>query len=86
MGETRPVFSKDSMPGDLDVAGGWYRKRVLTWAFRVDGPFAVQTSEGLLRCDDGWLAMDARGYPYPIATEEFALIYEEADLREAEDV
>lgn len=61
-------------------AGAWrsYRKRVLTSALRIDGPFTVQTSEGPLHCADGWLCLDARGYPYPVAADEFALIYEEA--------
>src|SRR6266487_4296986 len=53
-----------------------YRKKVLTRALRVQGPFMVNTSEGPLRCEDGWLAVDARGYPYPIAADEFELIYE----------
>lgn len=71
------MFSKDLMPDDLDFAGSWFRKKVSTWAFRVDGPFVVETAEGPLRCEDGWLAVDARGYPYPVADEEFRLIYEE---------
>lgn len=55
-----------------------YRKRVLTLAKRMDGPFSVQTTEGLMTCRDGWLAIDSRGEPYPIADEEFREIYEEA--------
>jgi len=59
---------------------GWgaYRKKVVTQAIRVDGPFTVETSEGTLSCSDGWLCLDARGYPYPVAADEFVLIYEEA--------
>jgi hypothetical protein len=53
-----------------------YRKKVLTRATRVDGPFQVETTEGILTCQDGWLAFDARGNPYPIANDEFNLIYE----------
>lgn len=53
-----------------------YRKTKLTSAIRIDGPFIVETSEGPLRCNDGYLAIDARGYPYPIDKEEFELIYE----------
>ena len=55
-----------------------YRKAVLTSATRIHGPFAVETSEGMMTCQDGYLAVDARGYPYPIATDEFELIYEPA--------
>ena len=55
-----------------------FRKKVLTKAKRMHGPFIVETSEGDLRCEDGWLCVDARGYPYPVAADEFALIYEPA--------
>lgn len=65
-------FNTHNLPVD-----GWkeYRKKVTTRAVKIDGPFTVQTSEGPLHCEDGYLAVDARGYPYPIATEEFNLIY-----------
>jgi hypothetical protein len=53
-----------------------YRKKVNTRAIRVAGPFTVETSEWPLNCEDGYLAVDARGYPYPIAADEFELIYE----------
>jgi hypothetical protein len=71
------TFSVDQLPG---VPEQWslYRKKSLTRAVRIDGPFTVETSEGPLTCQDGYLAMDARGYPYPIAADEFALIYEPA--------
>lgn len=67
------TFSKDNLP-----EGGWlhFRKTAITDMIRIDGPFTVETSEGPLRCEDGWLAIDARGYPYPIAADEQALIYE----------
>jgi hypothetical protein len=53
-----------------------YRKRRPTLATRIDGPFAVETREGTLRCEDCWLAIDAHGWPYPIADDEFEAIYE----------
>jgi hypothetical protein len=61
--------------------GSWptYQKVATTRATRMTGPFTVETSEGPLRCEDGYLAMDARGYPYPIATDEFELIYRPVD-------
>jgi hypothetical protein len=79
---TVPVVDRE----DLDDRWPWreHRKAVLTRAVRVEGPFYVQTSEGMLRCADGYLAVDARGYPYPIAEEEFELIYEPAADAEAE--
>jgi hypothetical protein len=60
---------------------GWndYRKMTLTRAIRIDGPFQVNTPEGPLVCSDGWLCLDARGYPYPVADDEFKLIYEPAE-------
>lgn len=69
-----PVFSRDTLPSE-----GWqeYQKKVTTKMIKIDGPFVVRTSEGLFRCEDGFLAIDARGYPYAIATDEQALIYEE---------
>lgn len=68
-------FTAENLP-----AGGWseWRKKVTTRALRIVGPFTVQTSEGPLNCADGWLCIDARGYPYPVADEEFQLIYEPA--------
>lgn len=67
-----PVYDVHSLPED-----GWanYLKTVPTAMRRMAGPFTVQTSEGPLHCQDGYLAVDARGYPYPIAADEQALIY-----------
>lgn len=69
------TFSTEHLPSD-PATWGTYRKQVPTQAIKIDGPFTVNTSEGPLTCSDGYLAMDARGYPYPIATDEFELIYE----------
>ena len=69
------VFGAASLPSDPASWPSW-RKTSITHAIRIEGPFTVQTSEGPLRCADGYLAVDARGYPYPIAADEFALIYE----------
>lgn len=52
-----------------------YQKRSLTPAVRIDGPFAVDTPHGTVTCQDGWLAVDAMGWPYPIAADEFEAIY-----------
>lgn len=75
------IVLKDGTVGveHLDEIGfkDWpqYQKVALTRAARVSGPFEVVTSEGPLRCQDGYLAVDARGYPYPIAVDEFQQIY-----------
>jgi hypothetical protein len=68
------VFSTGNLPSD---PAGWpkFRKIAVTSAMKVTGPFTVETSEGPLTCADGYLAVDARSYPYPIATDEFELIY-----------
>lgn len=70
-------YDVDHLPPDFLFE--LYRKKALTPAVRITRPFAVQTGEGLVRCEDGWLAMDSRGYPYPIAADEFDAIYEPAD-------
>ena len=70
------TFSKDNLP---EMGAGWkqFQKKVPTLMIRIDEPFVVKTSEGPLKCEDGWLAVDARGYPYPLADDEKDLIYEE---------
>jgi hypothetical protein len=69
------VFNTTNLPSDPAT---WpkYRKTALASALKIDGPFTVETSEGALTCRDGYLAVDARGYPYPIASDEFDLIYD----------
>ena len=71
-------YTKESFEAELQHAK-WntYKKKVTTQAVRMKGPFEVETSEGLMSCPDGYLAVDARGYPYPIAAKEFELIYDE---------
>lgn len=56
-----------------------FRKKVTTMAIRMEGQFQVETSEGPIHCPDGWLAVDQRGYPYPIPDDEFQLIYEKVE-------
>lgn len=76
-----PLFSSTELPSDPDT---WpkHRKQSLTRATRIDGPFRVMTTESEnepFYCEDGYLALDARGYPYAIARDEFELIYERVD-------
>lgn len=84
-------FSKEHLPADLEAPGGnaWaeFRKKVNTRAIRIEGPFRVDTSESESEpffCGDGWLAIDARGYPYAIAVDEFELIYEPVEQPDQE--
>ncbi len=72
-------FSKDMLPVGWDGEWKKYRKTAVTSAMRINGPFEVQTAEGPLTCDDGYLCLDSRGYPYPVAKDEFELIYVETD-------
>lgn len=60
-----------------------YKKISITTMAKVEGPFTVETSEGPLNCEDGYLAFDARGYPYPIATDEQVQIYRLKDEKDA---
>lgn len=53
-----------------------YRKKTVTWAVRMNGPFETQTKEGRLHCPNGYLAFDTAGWPYPIAVSDFEAMYE----------
>lgn len=77
MADAAPLFDRENLP----APERWprYRKKVLTRAIRIHGPFRVVTSESENEpffCADGYLALDARGYPYAIARGEFELIYD----------
>ena len=74
-GEFTPRFNRDNLPSD---PADWpiFFKRHGTRMLRMVGPFEVATTEGVMRCEDGWLAMDAGGNPYPIAAEEQARSYQ----------
>lgn len=73
-----PIIDHSNLPSDPSTWPKW-RKKVVTSAIKMEGPFTILTSEGQLTCQDGYLAVDARGYPYPIATDEFNLIYESVE-------
>lgn len=65
---------------------GTYRKTYVTPAVRVEGTFHCLTSEGnVASCSDGWLAVDSKGFPYPINAAEFGLTYEPDDCVAASD-
>ena len=66
------TYTRDNLP-----ESGWisYIKRVPTEMIRIEGPFDVQTREGLMHCENGYLALDADGYPYPIAHDVQAATY-----------
>ncbi len=76
-GVSMKTFRKGEIPPMKNFS--FYQKKVKTLAMKIDGPFTVETSEGPLTCQDGYLCMDARNYPYPVATDEFALIYERTE-------
>lgn len=81
----RPVFNTDNV-SDVFAGAQEYQKQVPTKAVKIDGAFDVETSEGRLSCEGGYLALDARGYPYPIATDEFELIYKPVSAQDAGDL
>jgi hypothetical protein len=75
------VFDPASLPNLLGPKDGTlYRKKFLTRAWRIEGPFVIETTEGLMTCQDGYLAQDSRGFYYPIAKEEFDAIYVSVDV------
>lgn len=72
-----PVFSRDQLP-ELEFRSYW--KTHPTLAAKVEGTFHCLTSEGnIASCADGWLAIDSRGHPYPVNSEEFAITYVPVD-------
>lgn len=73
-----PVFDRESIGVATPPVGEWTlcRKTALTPMIRVVGAFEVETSEGRMRCEDGYLAVDSEGNPYPIAAEVAAASYE----------
>ena len=70
-------FDRDNLPNEEDCQ--LFKKNVPTKMMRVKGPFSVTTSEGMVYCEDGWLAIDSHGSPYPISVEEQEAIYEPCD-------
>lgn len=70
---TTPTYNRDNI--EFLKTAPTYQKRALTHAARIDGPFTVVTREGELTCLDGYLALDAHGWPYPIAKEIFEQTY-----------
>lgn len=74
------LFSVDNLPDAEDPDWKLYVKTVPTRMMRIKGPFRVMTTESEnepFYCEDGYLAVDARGYPYAIAAEEQEKIYRE---------
>lgn len=53
----------------MQIADGWqeYVKVTPTRMVRMSGAFACVTQEGRVECEDGFLAVDAEGFPYPVA-------------------
>ena len=72
------IFTKDNLPSDPAT---WpkYRKKVLAAMYGpIDGPFTVETKEGTLTRDGGYIAVDQAGWPYPISLSDHADMYEPA--------
>lgn len=72
------TYSKKELPiHQKDGQWEFYHKKITTQAIRIEGAFKVITIEGELTCKDGYLALDASGYPYPIEAKEFNKMYEQ---------
>jgi hypothetical protein len=72
-----PIYTKDRLP-----EGEWrsYLNTVPRRMVAVEGPLVVKTREGIYRLGREWqgfIAVDSYGFPYPIAADEHARIYEE---------
>lgn len=74
---TKATLGVDTPP--LDQFGE-FRQVVPTKAHRMEGAFRVEALGGgePVTIEDGYLAIDARGYPYGVEAAEFDLIYESA--------
>ena len=70
------VITRDNVMAyvDLKVWPTW-KKKLPTRAVRMNGRFIVKTREGELVCENGWLALDTNGDPYPIADDVFQKTY-----------
>ncbi len=80
---TTPTFNRENI--DFLQMAPTYQKRALTRAARIDGPFETLTKEGWLRCEDGYLALDANGWPYPIDKEVFEKTYVRIGFEQKKD-
>lgn len=69
-----PLVTKDTLDR-LGEQREFLRRKMVVKAVRVVGPFRVETQEGVVACENGWVAIDASGFPYPIAEGEFELLY-----------
>ena len=77
------VYSKGDMPSKTLQP---FRKAAVTWMVRMDGPFAVKTIDGnIAYCEDGWIAVDSMGYPYPVAADVHDTDYVPVSLTEPMD-
>lgn len=79
---SRRLFTQRSLknPDELADAGLEFkphRKKAITQIARVEGQFTCMTSNGPVQCDNGYVAIDRDGYPYPISVKAFDEAYVE---------
>jgi hypothetical protein len=74
------IFSVNTLPPREDFVE--YQKINPTRMIRITGVFKVATKHGVVECEDGYLAIDDTGYPYPVAKDVFERSYR--PLAEAE--
>ncbi len=68
-------FKKETLPL-RDFGREYVRKITSTFAWRMRSPFEVETLEGTMTCEDGYLAVDVEGNPYPIDAKVFEKTFE----------
>jgi hypothetical protein len=70
----QPMFTRETLPNYSTFQP--YTRKSVTMMSRVEGPFKVQTQHGVVECDDGWVALDEEGWPYPISVSVQEKSYE----------
>lgn len=65
--------ARETMPDESEFE--MFVKTTPTKMTRIQGPFKVMTLHGLVECEDGWLAVDEQGWPYPVDARVHAQTY-----------
>ena len=81
------IFTKEDMTKLSIMSRRWMmcRKITPTMVLSILGPFEVKTMHGFVRCEDGYLAVDHAGWPYPIDRDVFEKTYKTTRLEQDED-
>lgn len=73
-------YDRDTLP---EHGWGSYRKKTVTRMTPIDGPCVIETQEGDYFLPEGWdgfLALDAEGWPYPLVASVHQRSYEPVEM------